>query len=46
MGNEHMNVPTMDVTQMGEANEPHQNVAKAVVQKDLIVLSTTHQETP
>ncbi len=41
-----MNAPNMDVAQRGEVNEQHQNVAKPVVQKDLVVLSTTHQETP
>jgi hypothetical protein len=33
MGNEHVNAPTVDATQRGEANEPHQNVVKAIVQK-------------
>ncbi len=36
----------MDAIQRGEANEPHQNVAKGVVQRNPITLSTIHQETP
>jgi len=46
MGDEPMNAPNMDVTQRGEISEQHQNVAKPVVQKNLVVLSTIHQETP
>jgi len=30
----------------GEMNEQHQNVTKLVVQKDPIMFSITHQETP
>ncbi len=43
MGNKLVNAPTMDATQRGKANEPHQNVAKVVVQRNPITLSTTHQ---
>jgi hypothetical protein len=46
MGDEPMNAPNMDATQRGEINEQHQNVAKPVVQKNLVVFSTIHQETP
>ncbi len=40
---EPMNATNMDVAQRGEVNE-HQNVAKLVVQKDLIALLTTHKK--
>jgi hypothetical protein len=46
MGDEPMNAANMDVTQRGEISEQHQNVAKPVVQKNLVVFSTIHQETP
>ncbi len=41
-----MNAPNMNATQRGEINEQHQNVTNLVVERDLIVLSTTHQKTP
>jgi hypothetical protein len=46
MGNELVNAPNTNATQRGEANEQHQNVAKPIMQKDLVALSTIHQETP
>jgi hypothetical protein len=46
MGNKHVNAPNMDETQRGEANDQHQNVAKPIVQRNPIVLSTIHQATP
>jgi hypothetical protein len=46
MGDDPMNARTMNVTQRGKVNEHHQNVAELVVQRDPIVLSTIHQETP
>jgi hypothetical protein len=42
MGDETMNALNMDVAQRGKVNEHHQNVAKLVVHKDLIALSTIH----
>jgi len=45
MGNELVNAPNTDATQRGEVNE-HQNVAEAVVERDPITISTTHQKTP
>ncbi len=38
-----MNAPNMDAAQRGEVNEQHQNVAKQVMQRNPIVLFTTHQ---
>ncbi len=46
MGNELVNAPNTNVAQRGEVNEQHQNAAEPIVQRDLIALSTTHQETP
>jgi hypothetical protein len=46
IGDEPVNAPNMDVAQRGEVNEQHQNVTKPVVQRDPVVFSTTHQETP
>jgi hypothetical protein len=46
MGDKLVNAPNMNATQRGEINEQHQNVTKLVVERDLIVFSTTHQETP
>jgi hypothetical protein len=43
MGNEPMNASNVHVAQRGEVNEQHQNVAKHIVQRDPIVLYTTHQ---
>ncbi len=43
MGNESMNASNMDATQRGEVNEQNQNATKQVVQKDPVVLSTSHQ---
>ncbi len=37
-----MNAPNTDATQRGEVNEQHQNVAKPIVEKNLIVFSTIH----
>jgi hypothetical protein len=45
MGDELVNVPNIDVAHRGEVNE-HQNVIEPVVQRDLLTLSITHQETP
>jgi len=42
MGNELVDASHMDATQRGEVNEQNQNATKQVVQKDPIVLSTTH----
>jgi sulfur transfer complex TusBCD TusB component (DsrH family) len=44
--NNKCNALNTDVAQRGEINEQHQNVIEPIVQKDLIVLSTIHQETP
>ncbi len=41
-----VNAPNTNATQRGEVNEQHQNVAKPIVQRDPIMFSTTHQETP
>jgi len=38
-----MNAPNTNATQRGEVNK-HQNVAKLVVQRDPIVLSTIHKK--
>ncbi len=46
MKNELVNAPNTYATQRGEINEQHQNVVELVVQRDLVVLSTIHQETP
>ncbi len=46
MGNKPMNALNMNATQRGEVNEQHQNVVESIVQRDLAMLSTTHQETP
>jgi hypothetical protein len=45
MGNKPMNALNKDATQTGKVKEQHQNVAKLVVQRNPIVLSTTHQVT-
>ncbi len=42
MGDELVNALNTDATQRGEVNEQNQNATKQVVQKDPIVLSTTH----
>jgi hypothetical protein len=42
MGHEPMNTPNTDATQRGEVNEQHQNVTKLVVQRNLVMFSTTH----
>ncbi len=42
---EPMNAPNTNVAQRGEVNEQHQNVAKLVVQRDPIALSTIHLKT-
>ncbi len=46
MGDEIVNAPNIDATHRGKINEQHQNVIELVVQRDLAMLSTTHQETP
>jgi hypothetical protein len=46
IGNELVNVPTMDATHREKTNEPHQNATELVVQKDPTTFSTTLQETP
>jgi hypothetical protein len=46
MGNKLVNSLNTNVTQRGEINEQHQNVIKLIVQRDLAMLSATHQETP
>jgi hypothetical protein len=46
MKNELVNAPNTYATQRGEVNEQHQNVVELVVPRDLVVLSTIHQETP
>jgi hypothetical protein len=46
MRNELVNAPNTYATQRGEVNEQHQNVVEWVVLRDLVVLSTIHQETP
>jgi hypothetical protein len=45
MGVELVNVPNTYAAHRGEVNE-HQNVVEPVVQRDLVVFSTIHQETP
>jgi hypothetical protein len=46
MGDELVNAPNTNAAQRGEVNEKHQYVAKPIVQRDLVALSTTHQEIP
>jgi hypothetical protein len=46
MGNELVNAPNTNATHRGEVNEQHQNVAKSIVERDLVVVPTTHQKTP
>jgi hypothetical protein len=46
MGNELVNAPNTNATHRGEVNEQHQNVAKLIVERDLVVVPTTHQKTP
>jgi hypothetical protein len=46
MGNNLVNAPNTNVAQRGRVDEQHQNVVKLIVQRDLAMFSTTHQETP
>jgi len=46
MINELVNAPNTYATQRGEVNEQHENVVKLVMPRDLVLLSTTRQETP
>ncbi len=41
-----MSALNLDATYKGQANGQYQNATKHVVQKDLVVLSTTHQARP
>jgi hypothetical protein len=45
MGNKPVNAPNTNATQRREVNEQHQNVVESIMQRDLTMLSTTHQET-
>jgi hypothetical protein len=44
--NNKCNALNTNVAQRGRINEQHQNVIEPIVQRDLIVFSTIHQETP
>ncbi len=46
MGDEPVNALNKDATQKEKVNKQHQNVAKPIVQRDLIVLLTIHKKTP
>jgi hypothetical protein len=46
MGDQPMKAPNTNTIEKGEVNEQHQNVEEVVVQRNLISLSTTHQEMP
>jgi len=46
MGDEPVNALNMDATQREKVNKQHQNVAKPIVERDLIVLLTIHKKTP
>jgi DNA-binding FadR family transcriptional regulator len=43
MGNKPVNAPNTNATQRREVNEQHQNVVESIMQRDLTMLSTTHQ---
>ncbi len=46
MGNKLVNALNTNVAQREEVNEQHQNVTKLIMQRNLTMLSTIHQETP